>query len=88
MELDKDTLEKIIETNNTCKHILSQLERGEKRFEKIDTQLKEYNGRIRKVEQQQSFLNGKLTMIIVGIGSIVTIIFNAVIWTWLKITGE
>jgi septal ring factor EnvC (AmiA/AmiB activator) len=88
MELDKDTLEMIIETNATCKHILSQLERGEKRFEKIDTQLKEYNGQIRKVEQQQSFLNGKLAMVIVGIGSIVTIIFNAAIWAWLKIAGD
>jgi septal ring factor EnvC (AmiA/AmiB activator) len=86
--MDLDMLETIIETNTTCKHILSQLERGEKQFEKIDTQLAEHNGRIRKVEQQQSFLNGKLAIITIGIGSMVTIIINAIIWMWLKIAGN
>jgi|GEM_PF-1999995 len=81
MELDKDTLEKIIETNITCKHILRRLEQGEKRFNSHDK-------RIQKLEQQQQLLVGKFAMFIMAIGGIVTIIFNALIWGWLKITGK
>ena len=88
MELDKDTLEKITETNTTCKFILRQLEQGEKQFDKNDARFIRHNKRIRKLEQQQQLLTGKFAMIIMGIGSLVTIAFNALIWMWFKIAGK
>lgn len=88
MELDKDTLEKIIETNTTCHHILHRLGQGEKQFDKHSKRMDKHNERIRKLEQQQHLLTGKFAMIIMGIGSLVTIIFNALIWIWFKIAGK
>ncbi|MHC1623448.1 MAG: hypothetical protein ACXQTR_02515 [Candidatus Methanospirareceae archaeon] len=81
MELDKDTWEKIIETNTTCKHILKRLEQGEKKFNSHDK-------RIEKLEQQQQLLMGKFAIIITGLGAFVTLIFNALIWIWTKIVSD
>lgn len=88
MELDKDTLEKIIETNTTCNHILRRLEQGEKQFDRNDARFIRHNERIWKLEQQQQLLTGKFAMIIMGIGSIVTLAFNALVWIWFKIAGK
>jgi len=88
MELDKDTLEKIIETHTTCVHILHRLEQGETQFKEHSKRMDKHNGRIRKLEQQQQLLTGKLAIIIMGIGSIVTIIFNALLWAWYKLPNR
>ena len=53
MELDPKTLIKIAETHTHVTHILESLENGNETF-------KDHDERLRKLEQQQQFMNGKL----------------------------
>jgi hypothetical protein len=73
MELDPKTLIKIAETHTHVTHILESLENGNETF-------KDHDERLRKLEQQQQFMNGKLAIIIISLGGVVTLIFNLVIW--------
>ena len=73
MELDQRTLIKIAETHTHVTHILESLENGNETF-------KDHDERLRKLEQQQQFMNGKLEIIIISLGGVVTLIFNLVIW--------
>ena len=73
MELDQKTLIKIAETHTHVTHILKSLENGNETFA-------DHDERLRKLEQQQQFMNGKLAIIIISLGGVVTLIFNMFIW--------
>ena len=73
MELDQETLKKIAETYTHVTHILESLENGNDTF-------KDHDERLRALEQQQQFMNGKLAIIIITFGGAVTLIFNLLIW--------
>jgi F0F1-type ATP synthase delta subunit len=73
MELDPKTLIKIAETHTHVTHILESLENGNEIF-------KDHDERIRALEKQQQFMNGKLAIIIIALGGVVTLIFNLLIW--------
>lgn len=73
MELDQKTLETIIKTHTNVTHILKSLENGNEMFE-------DHAERLRALEQQQQFMNGKLAIIIITLGGVVTLIFNLLIW--------
>lgn len=73
MELDQKTLIKIAETHTHVAHILESLEDGNETF-------KDHDERLRVLEQQQQFMNGKLAIIIISLGGVVTLIFNLAIW--------
>jgi len=78
MEIDQETLRKIIETHNDVKHILISLEDGKETF-------RNHSERLRALEQQQQLMSGKIAVIIFAIGAAVTLLFNFVISFWNKI---
>jgi hypothetical protein len=77
MDLDQNTLIKIAETHAHVGHILESLENGNETF-------KDHDERIRALEKQQQFMNGKLAIVIIALGGAVTLIFNLLIWTFHK----
>ena len=78
MDLDPETHAKIIATHTHVKLIREEL--VERR--KVD---KDHDKRIRALEQSQQFTNGKLTIIILVIGTIVTIALNLLIHAYNKL---
>lgn len=78
MDLDPETHAKIVSTHTHVKHILDEL--VERR--KID---KEHDKRIRALEQNQQFTNGKLTIVILAIGTAVTVALNLLIIAYNKL---
>lgn len=64
MEIDKDLRVKIIETARDVQHICNQLKEGKETF-------KAHAKRIRKIEDNQQFLAGKITILIMGIGALI-----------------
>lgn len=73
MELDKATLTKIAETHTHVQHIMKALDEGKKKFKDCDN-------RIRGLEQKQNLVIGKMTVIIAGIGGLVALLFNGLLW--------
>ena len=69
MEPDKELRDKIVETHTTVKFILQQLKEGKLTF-------KDHEERLRDLEQDQYFIRGKLTIIVIAIGLAVTAAFN------------
>jgi len=78
MNLDPETLEKIIETHTDVKHIMISLDTGKETF-------KDHSERLRVLEQQQQLMSGKIAVIIFSIGAAVTLLFNFVISLWNKL---
>ena len=75
MELDKETLIKIAETHTHVQHILNALDEGKKNFRDCDN-------RMRKLEENQNLVVGKMTIIIAGIGGLITLLFNGLLWVF------
>ena len=78
MDLDKDTLFKIATTHTNVKHIMKDMVVGKETF-------KDHDERIRELEEQQQFINGKLAVITIFVGTVVTVIINGMIWIWSKV---
>lgn len=75
MDLDKETLTKIVETHTRVQHIMAALDEGKENF-------KNCNNRIEQLEQNQNVVLGKMTIIIAGIGGFVTLLFNGLLWVF------
>lgn len=74
---NRELLEKVVETHTDVKHILIALSSGKEMF-------KDHEKRIRKIENQYQFQQGKLTVIVLLIGGAVTIVINFLVWVYSK----
>lgn len=93
LEIDPDTLSKIIETHTEVKHINQSLEDGKQTFRELGERMRAleqrptpcfdaHEARIRNLELQQSSLNGKLAIIVIFVGAGITLITNFAISLW------
>ncbi len=67
--MDQELRDKIIETSRDVKHIRERLDEGRRTF-------REHSERIRKVEQNQQFMIGKMTIVIMGLGALMLFLAN------------
>lgn len=86
MELDQELRDTIITTAANVEAICKQLDDNRKisaehdkrirRIENICKQVEGHGARIRKIEENQSFLAGKITILTMGVGMTVLVIVN------------
>jgi len=81
MELDKKTLEIIIETRNDVKHILKALNHGAETF-------KDHTERIQELEKKQQLMKGKLNVITKLLTSIAAIVSGFIIYLWVHLVSR
>lgn len=81
MELDKRTLEMIIETNTDVKHILKQLNHGTKTFQNHTT-------RIQELEKKHQLMKGKLGIIIKLVTGIITVVIGSALYLWVRLISR
>ena len=73
MELDKRTLEMIVETRNDVKHILEALKQGTITF-------KEHTEQIQKLKSKHQLMKGKLSVITKLVTGIITVVSGFIIY--------
>ncbi len=78
---NRELLEKVVETHTDVKHILISLESGKEMF-------KDHEKRIRRIEQEYQFEKGRLAIIVLILGGIVTLVINFLIWLYSKSGGK
>lgn len=76
MEFDQETHDKIIEMAKDIKTICGRLGDGKETFKEQKRTLKEYDERMRILEQNQQLLTGKMTLIVMGIGALILFMAN------------
>ena len=82
MELDEDLRDRIIETARDVRHICSRLEEGKETFKNHREKFEKHGKRIRKLEQNQELLTGKMTLLIMAVGAVILFIFNLITRLW------
>ena len=81
MELDKETLEMIIETHNDVKHILKSLDSGAKIF-------KDHSERIQKLEKNEQSVKGRLSIIVKLVIGVITVAIGSVLYLWVQLASR
>ena len=81
MELDKKTLEMIIETHTDVKHVLKALNHGAETF-------KDHSERIQELEKKQQLIKGKLSVVIKSVTGIVTVVSGFILYLWAQLVSR
>lgn len=71
MELTQHLQDMLVKTSRDVEYIREELEKNDKRYH-------EHDKRLRKVEESQSFLAGKITILVMGSGIIMLAIINVI----------
>ena len=90
MNVDDELRRNIIETNITVRHITKKLDEGTKMFKEHEkriyaleiVQVENCGERLRIVENNQKYMAGKLTIILMTIGALVLFLSNLIFKLW------
>ena len=81
MELDKETLEIIIETRNDVKHVLKALNHGTETF-------KNHSERIQELEKKGQLMKGKLSVVVKLVTGIMTVVVGSILYLWAQLVSR
>ena len=77
---EKELIEKVTETNTMIKDLI-------RRIESIEERVTNAEGRINEIDTEYQVLMGKITIVVMIIGAVVTYLFNTIFGIWKRFSG-